>query len=405
MTNVGVIGLGYVGLPLVLALIRAGKKVVGYDSNAEVVLRLNDGGAHLPLWDVRFRKEVVPGDNAIFTDNPQAMNGLDSVIICVPTPLGLDGSPDHSCVQQAFKAILSLSTIPNLVILESTVAPGFTRYISNEVFGERLVANSGTVHVCFSPEREDPGNEEFTNVEIPKVISGLTPACLIKGTDLYVQIFQHVVRASSLETAELCKLHENTFRAVNIAYANQFRDLAASLDLNFEEVLNLAKSKPFGFMPFMPGIGVGGHCIPVDPYFLLSVTNDIGVDMTVVSNAMNYISNGALNTLDWLKLRVIDLPLLVTGVAYKDGVSDIRGSPAVELIELLMEEFDVFFWDKNVDSITIAGKKMNSLTDLEFASFAGAVVIVNYAGRLFCEKESLKAKMVLDARYRVELNL
>ena len=405
MNNVAVIGLGYVGLPLVLALLKAGKKVVGYDSNNAVVRTLNQGDCHLPLWDRRVKREIHPGENASFTSNPADMSGVEAVIICVPTPLNNDGNPDHSYVTAAMESISELKVLPSLVVLESTVSPGYTRSITRELFGDQLASNDGDVHVCFSPEREDPGNEEFTNVEIPKVIGGLTPACLLKGSDLYVEVFDHIVRASSLETAELCKLHENTFRAVNITYVNQFRDFAAALGVNFEEVIHLAKSKPFGFMPFTPGIGVGGHCIPIDPHFLLAVAERESIDMPIVKDAMADITNSAENTYSWLKANGIEGPLLVTGASYKDGISDTRCSPSIELIELLSKEFDVSYWDKNVDSILVNGSQKSSLSDSEFRSFLGVVIVVNQSGQSFCENEILNASLVLDARYRIELEV
>ena len=405
MNNVAVIGLGYVGLPLVLALLKAGKKVVGYDLDHDVVQTLNQGDCHIPLWDRRVKKEIHPGENASFTTNPEDMSGVEAVIICVPTPLNNDGNPDHSYVTAAMKSISELKLLPGLVILESTVSPGYTRGIAIELFGDQLASSNGDVHVCFSPEREDPGNEEFTNVEIPKVIGGLTPACLLKGSDLYMEVFEHLVRATSLETAELCKLHENTFRAVNITYVNQFRDFSAKLGVNFEEVVHLAKSKPFGFMPFTPGIGVGGHCIPIDPHFLLSVAEKEGIEMPLVRDAMTDITNSAKNTFVWIKEQKKEGPVLVTGASYKDGISDTRCSPSIELIELLSKEFEVSYWDINVDSILINGAEKRSLSDSEFRAFSGVVIVVNQSGQSFCEEEILNAASVLDARYRVELKV
>ena len=405
MNNIAVIGLGYVGLPLVLALLKAGKKVVGFDLDNNVVQTLNQGDCHLPLWERKVKKEIVSGENVFFTTNPKDMSGVDAVIICVPTPLNRDGKPDHSHVSAAMKSIAELKVLPELIILESTVSPGYTRDVVSEFFYGKLAPNEGGLHVCFSPEREDPGNEEFTNVEIPKVVGGLTAACLLKGSDFYMEVFDHVVRASSLETAELCKLHENTFRAVNITYVNQFRDFSAKLGVNFEEVVHLAKSKPFGFMPFTPGIGVGGHCIPVDPHFLLAVAEKEGIGMSIIRDAMVDISNSAKSTFEWVKEQKIEGEVLVTGVSYKDGISDTRCSPAIELIDLLSREFVVSYWDNNVDSILMHGIERKSLSDAEFRGFTGTIIVVNQSGQSFCEKEILSAGLVLDARYRVGLKV
>ena len=404
MNKVAVVGLGYVGLPLVLALIKAGKAVVGFDVNKVVVQALKDGDCHLPLWSRRVKKEIRSGDNVFFTTNSEDMSGVDAAVICCPTPLDSNGNPDHTFVAAAMKSLSKLKRLPELIILESTVSPGYTRDIASHFFGDDLVSNNGSVHVCFSPEREDPGNEEFCNVEIPKVIGGLTPACLLKGSDLYMEVFDHVVRASSLEVAELCKLHENTFRAVNITYVNQLRDFSADFGVNFEEVVHLAKSKPFGFMPFTPGIGVGGHCIPVDPHFLLAVAEKRGFDLSIVRNAMADISGSTKTTFDWVKKQKLEGDVLVTGASYKDGVSDTRCSPAIELIRLLADEFSVSFWDHNVNSIIVNGVEKYSLSDAEFRGFTGTVIVVNDVGKSFCEREILNSCRVLDARYRVELN-
>ena len=403
MNKVAVIGLGYVGLPLALALIKAGKKVIGFDLAKDVVQCLNDGECHLPLWESRVKKEVEVGVNAEFTCNSSDLNGVEAAIICVPTPLDELTQPDHSYVDSAMESIAGLDQLPSLVILESTVSVGYTRNISEKLFGSQLSKCGGNVHVCFSPEREDPGNEEFTNVEIPKVVGGMTDACLSKGVDLYMDVFDHVVRATSLETAELCKLHENTFRAVNISYVNQFRNFASKHGVNFEEVVSLAKSKPFGFMPFSPGVGVGGHCIPVDPHFLLAVAEKEGSDLSIVRDAMNNIKDAARSTFDWLIDCGIQGEILITGASYKDGVSDIRCSPAVELIEALVDQYDVLFWDRNVSELKIGNKSLVALTDEQFSNFEGTVVIVSQAGKSFIEATNISAKRILDARYRVEI--
>tara|TARA_B100000212_G_scaffold341239_1_gene323859 strand:- start:918 stop:2135 length:1218 start_codon:yes stop_codon:yes gene_type:complete len=405
MNNVAVIGLGYVGLPLVLALLKANKNVIGFDLNSNVVQTLNQGNCHLPLWEQRVKKEIRSGKNVNFTTCSEDMSGVDAIIICVPTPLNINGNPNHSYVTAAMKSISELTILPSLIILESTVSPGFTRYVSNKFFKDNLSSNNEKIHICFSPEREDPGNKEFTNVEIPKVIGGLTNACLLKGSDLYMEVFDHIVRASSLETAELCKLHENTFRAVNISYVNQFRNFSSKLGINFEEVINLAKSKPFGFMAFTPGIGAGGHCIPIDSHFLLSVAEKEGIDLPIVKDAMTEIRISAKSTFDWLKEQKLQTDVLVTGASYKDGISDMRCSPSIELIELLSKDYNVSYWDKNVDFILIDGIKKESLDDTKFREFTGSIIIVNQSGEVFCKKEILRAKKVLDARYRVTLKL
>ena len=243
----------------------------------------------------------------------------------MPTPLSKGNRPDHSYVDDAFEKISSFFK-GELVILESTVSPGYTRNARQKFLGNRLFLNGGNISLCFLPEREDPGNEKFANVEIPKVIGGLTQECLERGVRVYMRIFQHVTQATSVEAAEFCKVHENTFRAINITYVNQVRNLSEKLDVDFEEVINLAKTKPFGFMPFSSGVGVGGHCIPVDPYFMLQVAEKHDVKFSTVEAAMEEISVSASNTANWLFKNIDSDKILITGAAYKDDISDIRCS-------------------------------------------------------------------------------
>ena len=404
MRNVVVIGMGYVGLPLLLALVRAQKKVFGYDNNISIINNLIKGECHINLWQERFKKEILPGKNAYFVSDLSKIDTIEAAIICVPTPLKNSGKPDHSFVDKAFRSLNKLIAPPNLIILESTVSPGYTREVAEKYFKAKLYCNGGEVHICFSPEREDPGNETFSNVEIPKVISGLTSECLKMGAELYMSVFNHVVKASSLEVAELCKLHENTFRAVNISYANQMRDYSAHLGLNFDEVISLAKSKPFGFMAFNSGIGVGGHCIPIDPHFLLSKANTPDIHMSIIKMALLEIEKGPKKSYDWLiKQGVAYNDVLLTGIAYKDGVSDTRGSPAIELFKLLKTKSNVYYWDPKVKAVNILGETFFSVTEKFFKNFGGIVIIINETGERFIKDNKILASKILDPRYKIEL--
>ena len=397
--KIAIIGLGYVGVPLALATVNAGFEVLGYDTNAAIINELNAKSCHLNLWKEKFTRSVEPGKNAQFSSSPEILRHADVAIICVPTPLTDEYVPDHSYVEKAFKELGDYFN-GHLIILESTVSPGYTRNLGKRYLGAKLLASGGKCSLCFSPEREDPGNELFSNVEIPKVIGGLTPECLEVGINLYARIFQHVAQATSLEAAEFCKVHENTFRAINISYVNQIRNLTAKLDVDFEEVINLAKTKPFGFMPFTSGVGVGGHCIPVDPYFLLKVADENQVDLSTIKAAMEEISVGPDDTAKWISTRVNDVQIAVSGAAYKDGVSDIRCSPAVQLLEILSQKYQVSFWDPNVSELYVNGDLCRSLSDNQFAEFSGAVIIVNNAGRKFVANNRMNATSIFDARYR-----
>ena len=404
MKNVVVLGMGYVGVPLLLALVKSKKRVFGYDIKSSLIDLLNQGECHLNLWQERFSKEITPGENTFFVSNLKSIGKIDIAIICVPTPLNINGDPDHSFVETAVQSLSELDIEPSLIILESTVAPGYTRAIAEKCFSSRLSIHEGSVHFCFSPEREDPGNKNYSNVEIPKILSGLSAKCLNLGAELYMSVFNHVIKASSLEAAELCKLHENTFRAVNISYANQMRNYSTHLGVNFDEVISLAKSKPFGFMAFNSGIGVGGHCIPVDPHFLLSEAHKSGIEMPIVEKAMMEIENGPRKTFDWLvKKGILGKDVLLTGIAYKDGVSDIRCSPAIELFILLKKKCNVHFWDNKVSQIEIDGNAFISVSDDFFKGFHGVVIVINDTGKRFVDDSKLSASLVLDPRYRITL--
>jgi len=400
MAKVAVVGLGYVGVPLVLSLIKAGVDLIGYDIDKSVIDKINKGGCHLPSWEKHFTQIVSPGENIQFSSSPEILKEASTIIICVPTPLTTAGKPDHSIVEAVFLDI-KVHSAPDLVILESTVAPGFTRKAGEKYFGSDLVCNGGAISLCFSPEREDPGNTQFSNVDIPKVMAGLTPLCLRLGLELYMNVFNHVIKASTLEAAELCKLHENTFRALNISYVNQFRNLTSEMGIDFEEVITLAKSKPFGFMAFTAGIGVGGHCIPIDPYYLLEVAESKGVNFSTVKASMEEITNGPKSVAQWIKKITKSNKILITGASYKDGVSDTRYSPAIELISLLHHNYDVHYWDPHVPSLSLDGNEIFSLSDSEFVDFVGTVVVVNHTGRQFVQNERLKSSSIVDARYRL----
>lgn len=397
--NVAVVGLGYVGIPLSISIVNANLRVIGYDTNDSVIDELNKSSCHIASWKDKIQQTISLNKNAKFSSSPEILKEADVAIICVPTPLSNQNVPDHTFVDEALK-ILSKHFNGGLLILESTVSPGYTRQAAEKYFGDRLQANGGNVSVCFSPEREDPGNEKYTNVEIPKVIGGMTSTCLERGVQLYMRVFQHVAQASSLESAEFCKVHENTFRAINISYVNQVRNLASKLDVDFEEVINLAKTKPFGFMPFISGIGVGGHCIPVDPYFMLKVASENQVEFSMVEAAMEEIRIGASDAASWIADNIPASKIAISGAAYKDAVSDIRCSPAVELIEIMSARCQVYYWDREVPKIEVNGKILYSLTDVQFAEFDGAVIVINNQGRKFVQSRDMRSDIIVDARYK-----
>ena len=268
IASFGVIGLGYVGLPLSVEAGRSGLKVIGFDVNDEVVAGVNDGRSHIQdLTDADVRSLREQGLLEATTDMSRLAE-CDAISICVPTPLSKTRDPDVSYVIAASEAVAAALRPGQLIVLESTTYPGTTREVMQPTMERTGFVAGEDFHLCFSPERVDPGNETWTTKNTPKVIGGLTSACSDAGAAFYERFIDSVVRVSSTEAAELTKILENTFRAVNIGLVNEVALIADLLGVDVWEVIDAAATKPFGFMRFTPGPGLGGHCIPVDPHYL-----------------------------------------------------------------------------------------------------------------------------------------
>jgi UDP-N-acetyl-D-glucosamine dehydrogenase len=340
--TVAVIGLGYVGLPLCLAFAEHDADVCGIDTDPEKPRLLAAGDSyikHIPA--ARVAAAVTSGRFRATTDF-SAIRDVESVLICVPTPLTVNRVPDLSYVESTARSIAPHLRRGQLVVLESTTYPGTTDEVVREILenGSGLVAGTD-FHLAFSPEREDPGNPTALQ-DIPKVVGGLTPTCLDKATVLYGRIVKQVVAVSSCRAAEATKLLENIFRSVNIALVNELKLIYAKMDIDIWEVIRAASTKPFGFMPFYPGPGLGGHCIPIDPFYLTWKALEYGMRTRLIELA------GEINTAmpQYVVGRVVDAlndagkPLkgarvLILGLAYKPNVDDDRESPTYEIMELL----------------------------------------------------------------------
>jgi len=338
--TVGIIGLGYVGLPLAVAFAEAGTPVVGVDVAAERIESLRAGRSHIE--DIPDSQLAAIADRLTFDTDYGALRDADAVLICVPTPLTRQREPDLGPLLSSTEALSGVLREGQLVVLESTTYPGTTRerlLPMLEASGLRLGED---FNLAFSPERVDPGSERFTIQNTPKVVGGLTPACGDRAEALYATICEQVVRVSSPETAEMSKLLENIFRSVNIALVNEMATIAHRMGIDVWEVLDAAATKPFGFMRFDPGPGMGGHCLPVDPFYLAWRAREY--DMTAefielagkVNQAQPYFcEQRAVDALNDAGKPVNGSNILLLGVAYKPGVGDIRESPALKLIELL----------------------------------------------------------------------
>lgn len=343
--RVVVIGIGYVGLPLVVEFAQAGFHVTGYDKDERKVASLKKGVSYIEDIPTEVLAPLVASGKLTASTDESVMKDADAVIVCVPTPLNKTKEPDISFIVSATDAIVRHIHDNMVVVLESTTYPGTTR----ELVAPRLEAAGAkigeTVFLAFSPERVDPSNKKWGTHNTPKVIGGMTPACLEVSSTLYSQIIEHVVPVTSTDSAEMVKLLENTFRAVNIGLVNEVAVMCNKLGLDCWEVIDAAASKPFGFMPFYPGPGLGGHCIPIDPLYLSWKLRAVKYNAQFIELA-DSINSGMPGH---VVLRVQDIlndhakalkgaKVLVVGVAYKRDVSDMRESPAIDVIELLHQK-------------------------------------------------------------------
>jgi UDP-N-acetyl-D-glucosamine dehydrogenase len=339
---IGVVGLGYVGLPLAIEFAKAGYKVIGYDVSPRVIAMLSSGRSHIqdiPDADVA---ALVKAGRLEATSEAARLSEVDAVSIAVPTPLVKTRDPDMSFVDKATDTIASQCRPGTLVVLESTTYPGTTRELVAPKFEARGLTVGEDIFLAFSPERVDPGNEKYSTKNTPKVVGGITANCAEVATALYRTCIDIVVPVSSPEVAELVKLLENTFRSVNIALVNETAIVCERLGVNVWEVIDAAATKPFGFMKFTPGPGIGGHCIPLDPHYLAwkmrtlnYKTRFIDLASEINSQMPDYVVEKVAHALNDAKKSVNGSRVLVVGVAYKKNIDDIRESPALDVIRLL----------------------------------------------------------------------
>jgi len=339
---VGVVGLGYVGLPLAMEFAKAGFHVVGFDISTRVVSALSAGKSHIQDVPSAEVAALVASGKFEATTDPARLAACDAVSIAVPTPLVKTRDPDMSYVDKATDTIAERCHPGMLVVLESTTYPGTTRELVLPKFEARGMTAGKDVFLAFSPERVDPGNEKYNTKNTPKVVGGLTPACMDVAFALYATCVDKVVRVSSPEVAELVKLLENTFRSVNIALVNETAIVCDRLGVDVWEVIDAAATKPFGFMKFTPGPGIGGHCIPLDPHYLAwkmrtlnYKTRFIDLASEINSQMPDYVVEKVAHALNDARKSVNGSRVLVIGVAYKKNIDDIRESPALDVIRLL----------------------------------------------------------------------
>jgi len=340
--RVAIIGQGYVGLTITVGAASAGKSVVGFDVNDALVGQLNAGKSHIEGISDSDLAGFIAAGSYVASSDPSILDGCDVIVIAVPTPLDANRNPDLSYVHAASDLISQHVKSPALIINESTSYPGTLRKeIAARIAGvEHLYASS--------PERVDPGNTQWGTKNTPRLIGGLTPAAVAKAHEFYCSFCDNIIEVSSPEVAEAAKIFENTFRQVNIALVNEFAQIADALGISSREVIEAAATKPYGFMAFNPGPGVGGHCIPVDPSYLAHVANEVGIPATFIKRANEV--NLAMPA--YVVKRVVagsggsveGKKVVVVGVSYKSNVADTRETPAAAVIDLLREQGAVVTW-------------------------------------------------------------
>ncbi|HVA56745.1 MAG: nucleotide sugar dehydrogenase [Gemmatimonadaceae bacterium] len=404
---IGVIGLGYVGLPLAIEFAKAGLRVVGYDISDRVIGILNRGESHI--------KDVTSADVAAMlaagrftaTTDESRLAEVDAISIAVPTPLVKTRDPDMSYIIAAAETIGRHVHAGQLIVLESTTYPGTTRELLKPMLEQSGLTVGSDVFLAFSPERVDPGNPRFHTGNTPKVVGGVTPACTEVAAALYRVCIESVVEVSSAETAELSKLLENTFRSVNIGLANEMAIMCDKLGVDVWEVIEAAATKPFGFMKFTPGPGIGGHCIPLDPHYLAwkmrtlnYKTRFIDLASEINSQMPAYVVEKVAQGLNDRRKAVNGSRVLVLGVAYKQDIDDLRESPALDVIRLLEASgADVAFHDPHINMYREDDHEKFgvALTDAELES-ADAVVIVTAHAAVDYQRVVDHADLVIDSR-------
>jgi len=343
--KVGVLGLGYVGLPLAGEFASAGLKVVGFDIDEKKVRTLNSGRSiikHVPHSKV---KEIVKAGRFKATSNMARLKSVDAILVCVPTPLTQNREPDMQFIIKSSETIAKYLQRGQLIVLESTTYPGTTREIMIPILQSTGMKAGKDFHLAYSPEREDPGNKDFSTGTIPKVVGGLTKKCCDMACKLYETAIVWTIAVSSLETAEASKILENVYRCVNIAMVNELKVVFDRMGIDVWEVINAASTKPFGFKAFYPGPGLGGHCIPIDPFYLTWKARQYGMPTRFIELAgeintsmPRYVIAKTTEALNEHRKSLKGSKVLVLGLAYKKDIDDLRESPSIELIELLREK-------------------------------------------------------------------
>lgn len=392
--TIGVVGMGYVGLPLSSAAAEAGFNVVGFDVDRSKVEKLNAGRSYIDAVSDADLQSYLSASRFRATNDFTVFKECDVIAICVPTPLTKQREPDLSFVEHTTRAIAKHLRKEQLIVLESTTYPGTTDDLMKPILEAAGLRSGRDFFLGYSPEREDPGSAGFGTATIPKVVAGDGPLAAKLVSQFYASIVETVVPVSSIKVAEVVKLTENIFRAVNIALVNELKVIYDAMDIDIWEVIEAAKTKPFGYMPFYPGPGLGGHCIPIDPFYLTWKSREFEVSTRFIELAgeinvsmPHYVVRKLTEALDErLGLPLSQASILIVGVAYKKNVSDVRESPALKLIELLESRVaDIAYHDPYVARIpktrkhpTLAGKDCIRLSRDSIAAYDAVIIVTDH---------------------------
>lgn len=345
--KIGIIGMGYVGLPLAINFAKNKFFTTGFDNDIKKIRKLKKNISYIK--HVKNKSLIEVKNKFRFSEKLSNIKHLDIIIICLPTPLDKNKNPDLSYIKNTLKKMKKFLTVGKLIILESSTYPGCTRSIMSEIFFKTKFKLGNNIFVGYSPEREDPNNKKYNIKNIPKICSGLTKNCSLLTSSIYKKIVNKIVSISSVEIAEFTKIYENTYRSVNIALTNELKILAYKLNIDIHNVIKAAKTKPFGFQAFYPGPGVGGHCIPIDPYYLSWVAkkNKIKTNFILHAGKTNSKMPRWIVSESFKKNNL--KKVLIVGVAYKKDLDDTRESPAIDVIKILeKKKVIVDFFDPNV---------------------------------------------------------
>jgi UDP-N-acetyl-D-glucosamine dehydrogenase len=401
--DLAVVGLGYVGLPLARAGCSAGLRVVGYDIDAARVAAVDQGRSVTDgMSDDDVAGMLAAGFRA--TTDPAALGQASAVVICVPTPMSPDRRPDLSAVLAATRDVAAILRPGMVVALESTTYPGTTDEVIRPILEETGLTCGVDFHLAFAPERISPGNDTPLH-DIPRVVGGVTPACTAAAAELYGRLVARVVLARSSREAEMSKLVENTYRQVNIALVNELAVVSRDLNVDLWDAISCAASKPYGYQPFWPGPGVGGHCIPVDPHYLTYKVRTTGRTLRLAELAddinrdmPDYVVRRAAQLLNERGRTVRGSRILLLGVSYKPNVSDLRGTPALPIATRLIElGADVRYHDPNVDGWQVQDKPIDAVIDVEEAVESHDLVILLQRHREYSDDLMHRCRLLFDS--------